>query len=106
MAAAIEERLRIVSGYGCQVTDVDQLSSLLTSQVEGKGRIPTLLNSGNGTHRLAAPSAPGNIVTAADVLQAHHSGTRLQVGSTAVVTPLARELAVKHGVRLEQSSVR
>ena len=34
MAAAIEERLRLASGYGCRVVEVSQLSEALTSALE------------------------------------------------------------------------
>lgn len=110
MAAAIEERLRIVSGYGCRITDVGQLSNDLTSLVEAKNKL--LPGEGrrvgfhtNGRARSAAVGVTGNIVTAADVLQAHHLGTQLQLAPAAVVTPLARELAVKHGVCMVQAGV-
>jgi hypothetical protein len=64
-----------------------------------------------GIHRSAA-SRPAearttnSIVTAADVLQAHHSGKQLRISSPAVVTPLARELAMKHGVSLVPADAR
>jgi hypothetical protein len=100
MAAAIAERLRTVSAYGCRISDVGELSTALTSMVEHPGKIPAVSSNANGCQRLAAPTTTSSIVTAADVLQAHHSGTQLRIGSTAVVTPLARELAAKHGVGL------
>ena len=42
MAAAIAERLRIVSGYGCRVIDVGEFSHVLTSLVERQHRIPVV----------------------------------------------------------------
>ena len=53
--------------------------------------------------RASAARRKNNIITAADVLQAHHSGAQLRLSTSAVVTPLARELASKHGVCLLQS---
>ncbi len=106
MAAAIEERLRIVGGYGCRVTDVGQLLNALTSLVKGQHKIPVVSSHGNGSRRPAAFNSTSSIVTAADVLQAHHLGTQLQLGTAAVVTPLARELAIKHGVCIVQPGVR
>lgn len=106
MAAAIEERLRIVSGYGCRVTDVGDLSNVLMSLVEHQGGMPVIGSHGNGSRRPAASNPGRSIVTAADVLQAHHSGTQLRISSPAVVTPLARELAFKHGVNLVPAGVR
>ncbi len=106
MAAAIEERLRIVSGYGCRIAAVDQLSNILTSLLERSRKLPVVSSHGNGSHRPVPFSLTGSVVTAADVLQAHHSGTQLQLDPAAVVTPLARELAVKHGVCMVQAGVR
>jgi hypothetical protein len=106
MAAAIEERLEIVTGYGCHVTDVNQLSNTLTLLLEGKGRVAAVSHHGNSGQRAGVPTATGSIVTAADVLQAHHSGTKLRIDAHSVVTPLARELAAKHGVCLVQAGVR
>ncbi len=106
MAAAIEERLRIAGGYGCQVTDVNQVSSVLTSLLDAKSRVPVVGIYRSGASRPAETRTANSIVTAADVLQAHHSGTQLRIGSPAVVTPLARELADKHGVSLEPAGVR
>jgi hypothetical protein len=103
MAAAIEERLRIVGGYGCRVSDAGEISNVLTSLVERQGKIPVVSSNGNGSRRLTMPTTTSSVVTAADVLQAHHSGTQLRLGPTAVVTPLARELAVKHAVSLVQA---
>ncbi len=106
VAAAIEERLRIVSGYGCRVSDVGELSNALISLVERQGKIPVVRRNGSGSHRLAAPTATNSVVTAADVLQAHHAGAQLRLGPAAIITPLARELAVKHSVRLVEAGVR
>lgn len=106
LARAIEERLRIVSGYGCQVTDVGELSNALISLVEHQGRISVVSSQINGSRRPGASTAASSIVTAADVLQAHQAGTQLRIGSPAVVTPLARELAFKHGVSLVPAGVR
>jgi hypothetical protein len=101
MAAAIEERLRMVSGYGCRIADVDQLANMLTSLVERQ--IPVGSSDGNGSHRPRVFHSTSSVVSAANVLQAYHLGTQLQVGPAAVVTPLARELAVKHGVCMVQA---
>jgi hypothetical protein len=106
MAAAIEERLRIVAGYGCHIADVGQFSSVLTSLVEHQGKISLLDSKSDGSYRLGTPKPANSVVTAANVLQAYHSGAQLRVGPRAVVTPLARELAVKHGVSLVQAGVR
>ena len=74
----------------------DQLS--LRLQVEAALQTAkALAQSGNGERdRLRGARAQGNIVTAADVLQAHHLGTQAaKRDSPAWLTPLARELAMQ-----------
>jgi hypothetical protein len=103
LAVAIQERLRIVRGYGCQLTDVGQLSATVEASLEHQAVAPEK----NG-HAVVQQSSTkldrrtGNIVTAADVLQAYQSGRHLQFRSPGRMTPLARELASKHGVSLVQ----
>lgn len=103
LVKAIEERLQVARSYGCTVTDVSQLSFALEAALEPA---PTALpNDGHvrGAKALRL-ERKSNIVTAADVLQAHHSGTQLRLRSSTVITPLARELASKHGVCLLQDA--
>jgi hypothetical protein len=102
MAAAIEERLRLVSGFGCRIVEVRHLSDTLADALEQKTTRKTSNGKVNGTGRPAAVHAKSNIVTAADVMQASYSGSQLQLTAKTVVTPLARELANKHGVCLLQ----
>jgi hypothetical protein len=102
LAKAIEERLQVASNYGCNVTDVSQLLSSLEAALL-PAKPATIGKHVNGTKTWAI-ERKGNIVTAADVLQAHHQGTRLRLRNATVITPLARELAIKHGVVLEEVS--
>jgi hypothetical protein len=104
LAKAILERLDVVRGYGCRVTDVSQLSEALEATFEPKATALANNRHANETGKSAAPDRKGNIVTAADVLRACHSGVQLRLRSSAVITPLARELATKHGVGLLQDS--
>lgn len=100
LAAAIEERFQTVGGYGCRVTDVNDLSATVLSLIEHKNIVATVAHR-NGT-RSALTHSTNSIVTAGDVLRASQSGTPLRVGARTVVTPLARELAYKHQVDLVQ----
>lgn len=102
MAAAIEERLRLASGYGCRVVEVSQLSEALASALEKKKTGKAANGHANGAVRTAGVKAKSNIVTAADVMQAGHDGSQLKISAKTVVTPLARELANKYGVCLLQ----
>jgi Flavoprotein len=100
LAAAIEERFQIVGGYGCRVIEVNNLSATVLSLIEQKNIVATVAQR-NGT-RSASTHSTNNVVTAGDVLRASQSGTQLRVGAKTIVTPLARELAYKHGVGLVQ----
>jgi hypothetical protein len=101
LARAIEERMQTVRGYGCHITDVAQLTQTLEAALERKPA-PAASGHGNGAARITGGEFEGHIITAADVLRAYHLGMELRLRSSAVVTPLARELAVKHGVCLVQ----
>ena len=98
LAAAIEDRFQTVVGYGCRITDVNDLAATVQSLIERKPAVATVAQ-GNGT-RPAKTHATNNIITAGDVLRASQSGGPLRVGAATIVTPLARELAYKHHVDL------
>jgi flavoprotein len=100
LAAAIEERFQTVGGYGCRVTDVNDLAATVQSLIEHKALAVPVAHR-NGT-RPPANHTTSNIITAGDVLRASHSGAPLRVGVKTIVTPLARELAYKHHVELLQ----
>ena len=104
LANAIEERLQTAGSYGCTVTDVSQLSVALETAFTKVRRQPNAVCV--PTTKPRASGSKRSIVTAADVLQAHHAGTSLRLQSSTVITPLARELASKHGVCLLQNSSR
>ena len=101
LAAAIEERFQIVGGYGCRVIDVNDLAATVRSLIEHKTRPVAAAAHRNGT-RAAAIHSTNSIITAGDVLRALQLGGPLRVGASAIVTPLARELAYKHHVDLVQ----
>jgi flavoprotein len=100
LAAAIEERFQTVSGYGCRITDVNDLAATVLSLIEPKSIVATVAHR-NGTRAVLTPST-NRVVTAGDVLRASQSGTQLRVGAKTIVTPLARELAYKHRVDMVQ----
>ena len=100
LAQAIEERLQAVRGYGCEVMDVGELTSALQCALKRGRTAPFAGPFRHGSAKAAASNGNHNILTAADVLRAHHAGAPLRVGIAKLVTPLARELATKHGVTL------
>jgi len=96
LAAAIEERLQIVRSYGCRLTDVSRLVAELEVALQKKPLAKPISRNGK-------PRNPANarVITAGDVLQAYQSGASIRLLTSTVVTPLAREVAFKHGVSLE-----
>ena len=103
LSAAIEERLQVVRSYGCRVTDVGQVVAELEAAFAPAAAAPRSNGQAAGA-TLTALDHKTSIVTAADVLKAHQAGTQLRLRSSTVITPLARELATKHGVGLLQGS--
>ena len=100
LAAAIEERFGTVGGYGCRITDVNDLAATVQALIERKSTASTAVRR-NG-HQPTAASPAKNLVTAADVMWASQSGNQLRIAASTVMTPLARELACKHRVDLVQ----
>lgn len=100
MAAAIEERLRVASGYGCRVIQVRHLAETLANALQQKSACKAA--NGRASGKALASNTKSNIVTATDVMRASHDGSQLRLSAKTVVTPLARELANKHGVCLLQ----
>jgi hypothetical protein len=95
LAAAIRERMEVVRSYGCEVVDVSRLSATLEAALGQKPR-----QTGTNGHGNGAAWLPKKIVTAADVLQAQQSGVPIRLHKSTAITPLARELALKHGIHL------
>jgi len=101
LASAIRERMEVVRSYGCEVVDVSRLSLAVDAALQRKPAIAGISRKANGAAKPAIAVQPGKIITAADVLQAQHLGVPIRLRDSSVVTPLARELALKHGVSLQ-----
>jgi|SRR5579871_3536613 len=99
LASAIWERLEVVRSYGCQVVEVSQLLATLETALQNSVAAKST-GRRNGAAKVVNFSQKVNIVTAADVLRAQQSGTPIRLRDSTVVTPLARELALKHHVSL------
>lgn len=98
LAAAIRERMEVVRSYGCEVVDVCGLTTALQAALEPKRRAIRTTGHSDGVAKPAYFSHEGKIITAADVLRAQQSGEPVRLHDSQVITPLARELAQKHGV--------
>jgi|GEM_PF-594051 hypothetical protein len=100
LTRALRERLQVIAGYGCLLTDIDRLSvDVSAALVEEKDSQRGGSDLSAAPQRLALNHA-AKIVTATDVLQAYRLGADLRLPSKVVITPMARDLAVKHGVCL------
>jgi len=98
---AIFQRLRTAEDYGCILTDVGHIREILKSVLLNEGP-PDIKHPVNTSMPLApAPGIPKRFITAAEVLFAWRTGTNLNAGSGSAMTPLARELAGRHGVVIE-----
>ncbi len=102
LTEAIRERMRTVAGYGCVLADVGELTAALEVALAEKetGRPNNLAIPGR---LLPALPNKGKILTSADVVQAHQLGVELMLAQNAVVTPLARDLAARYGIRLSRN---
>jgi len=89
---ALDDRLRTVAGYGCRITDVRSLHATVNS---------VLVSSSPRAWAGALPA--GQLITAADVRRAHRADEGLSLSPSALVTPLARDLAMQLGVRLTRN---
>jgi hypothetical protein len=99
---AVAQRLQTVAEYGCCVTPVHYLRETVNSVLRSDELSTTERRDHKGNSIPATLTHSGKVVTAADVRNAHRTGTKLSISAASLVTPLARELAVKHGVVLEQ----
>jgi len=98
---AIFQRLQTAEDYGCILTDVGQIRETLKFVLLNE-RPPKVKYSVNTSMPLApAAGSPKRFITAAEVLFAWRTGTNLNAGSGSAMTPLARELAGRHGVVIE-----
>lgn len=95
---AIVRRLQTAEDYGCVLTDIRSLGKTLNSLLDREG--------GPGGHRRVIPSTPpvpavrisDRFITASDVLHAVSTGKVLSMEFATGMTPLARDLARRHGV--------
>lgn len=102
LAQAMRQRLRVVAQYGCTVTDVSELGSTVKSLL-----LCQEASKEGGGNLARGPFPPTGdrarrFITAAEVLQAWRLGEPLSLGPTAAMTPLARELALRHGVSVSR----
>lgn len=98
LRAAVEERLRTVIGFGAAIVELGGLAA----------RVEAALSPAAPTRpEVAAPRgrrlSHARVVGAAEVTAAARAGADLHCDAAALVTPLAREAAERHGVRIVQT---
>jgi hypothetical protein len=96
------DRLKVLEGFGCRLTDVKHLRIELNQVLT----VPVPLSEKSDPCPLRTPerldnvsSAP-HVVTAAHIRWASDHGMGLSLAPGAIVTPLARDLAMTAGVKL------
>ncbi|MDY0039514.1 MAG: hypothetical protein RBS57_04330, partial [Desulforhabdus sp.] len=94
---AIIERLQTLEAFGFVLTDVSELRSKVSLLLTGTGkRTEKTLQA-----PVSLPLKPaGRVISAADIMDAHRSGTDLRICSGSLITPLARDYATQYGVSL------
>lgn len=99
---AVQDRLKTLEGFGCRLTDVKNLRI----EVNQALREPKSLAGGSARSFSNMPEHEAfitlghHLITAAHIRQARDRGVGFRLAPGAVVTPLARELAMNAGVKL------
>ena len=99
---AVQERLKTLEGFGCRFADVKSLRTLINrtlSDLKHSAGDPTRSLSMISEHETFITLGE-RLITAAHIRQARDRGVGLRLIPGAVVTPLARELAMNAGVKL------
>lgn len=96
----ISDRMRTAAGYGCLITDIGRFGTVVKSVLEDGRSAPHEARGHVLNHAPRTLNRIGKLVTAADISLAHRLGAALRISSASVITPLGRDLALRHGVPL------
>lgn len=103
---ALLTHFRAAEDYGCIFTDVDELRDSVNLELAQVSISPAKQQHvEDGPVRSVISCSEKKVITAAEILRAHNLGKDLRLSSGALVTPLARELALRHGVALVKGQV-
>jgi hypothetical protein len=94
------ERLQCVENYGCRLTDTLELERTVSVFLAKEKDTNVGQSDDNVRSDRAILDHSGNILTATNVRYAHRLGADLRFPNAALITPLARDLAVRYGVSL------
>jgi ethanolamine utilization protein EutN len=98
LTRVVDERLKIIAGYGCKVVGVGQLNAVLgaalpkapAQEAQGAQELPRSAET-----KRALVRHESALITAGDVLEAHSRQFDLWCAAKTLMTPLARDLAGK-----------
>lgn len=106
LAHAIRERLQSIAGYGCMLTDITGLGAAVDCALAGTAstvnHAAVHTRAGASVNHQTPQPYHNKIITSADILAAFRSGANRMSFNGARTTPLARDLARKHGISLTQ----
>lgn len=97
---ALHKRLQTVAQYGCELTDVESLRDTVNRACAREEIEDTEKPGGLSSTARPTCSPRGKVVTATDVSYAHQLGAHLMLSEDSLVTPLARDLAIRYDVPL------
>lgn len=98
---ALTDRLRVLESFGCVLTDASELRKALIWNLEGNGT--EFRSDAYPSGGVVQPEGMNRkVVSSTDVLQAYYHGVDIVVSRSSIVTPLAREIARRHGVGLKE----
>ncbi len=117
LRAALAERLALIGGFGAVLCDMNALGATLESRFKEEIReehekrlprqIPSIPSGPTGNPGGMGPGRPrrhlgGRVLSASHVNLAARGGYDLTYGAGGIVTPMARDLASRNGVALEE----
>lgn len=102
---ALQERLRTATEYGCRLVPTAQLHTALMQTLGFQQKTDPLPTSVPNPSEQALPSERAlrvreKVIPLSRMAQAHRSGMDLMIPTDAIITPLAREWAASHGLRV------
>ncbi len=102
LGQAVIDRLGKIEAYGCILTDILKLRHTINSFLYKNNRIKNKISENTQGKPRTAIDPGEKIITAARVHHAYLQGTDLILPPGSLVTPLARDVALKHRVALVQ----
>lgn len=98
---AVRDRLETVARYGCVLSDLRSLRGRILQAVEAGAPEPTLAGGMSPVFGEMTRGRGRRVITASDVRLLSASSGVLTIPAGSLLTPLAREVAERRGVRLQ-----